>query len=1503
MILTLRNCIALFLLLFSVGLNAQENCNNGIDDDGDGLIDLNDPECVCSFGPVPEPVPSIIPNPSFEDYSECPTGSADLDFAIPWIQATKGTSDYFNCGFIYSGIAEANLDTFPDGTGMVGAAFTPGQKEYIGTPVNTLLAGENYQFTFQVATVNLQNSGVSCGSGISFLEPVNITLFGCGNGANMPLNTFLSPSLFDPTWIEIGQVSYVPQSEWQEITITFSPTIDINAIMIGPPAVLPASFYNVNHNGVACFPFMLFDSLVLNDAAAFEVNIIPSGNFCDGTLVLTANLTDPDIINPTYQWYLDGVALVGATNLTYNVPVGEEHLGAYSVKVTNDLGCAISSDHIVYNILQQPVATVVQPDCTTYTGSITITTPGISYTVNGGTTWQDEAFFDLLPVGDYYIAVKSSGGCITTAKKISIVYPPSSIYPELDVTNVNCGTLGSIMILTSGSSYSFDDGVTWTNNPLATGLSMGIYTIRIKDANGCISNASDAEIIEDYVGETTATSTNPSCASLGSITVTSPAVLYSFDGGETWTNNAFAENLEAGDYIVLTRTVNDCLTNPLLITLTEILLPEPEFTFVLPSCGTLGSITITTPATSYSFDGGLTWTSSPVATNLESGDYSVVIQNDLGCLSYPALVNLNENYLPPPTFTFLNPQCPAFGSITITTSAPSYSFDDGTTWTTEPTITGLGPGVYFIRIKDNQGCESIPVAVTLTEILLPQPQYTLFKPDCPSETGTGITVTITTPAAEYSFDNGVTWTTNPVKTNLNANTYYFIRIKNSQGCISKISYVQTGSQTAPPPAPQYAAFQPTDCSTSTGTITITTPALEYSFDNGITWVTTNTAANLSSGIYHLKIKVAATGCPSLPSTVEIQAPPQAPDAPTVQLTHPASCTNPFGFITVTSLADQYSFDNGMTYSTNPISEMLPPGTYYIRVKNASNCESVATVTSLNPITDYPDAPSVSLAQPDCNQAFGSITIDSPASEFSFDDGATWTTNAVLNNAVPSTYLIKIKNAIGCVSNATTAIIIPFTGATPLPSATAQTFCIQDNATLADVVVNGQNIKWYDTLTGGTLLVTTTPLNNGIYYASQTIDGCESDRIPVTIIIENTPAPTGLSPQLFCASENATLNDLVVTGTSIQFYDSMNNGTVLPNSTLLQDGITYYVSQTVNGCESSQRFPINVVVLNTLPANNFQDSLCDNLNDGQEYIDLTVYQEDIITNSVDYTFTYYTSFSGAENELATALITNQDDYNLTLGANLIFVRVEFNNQCHKVIELQLTVISSPYINMKDTYYVCENGFVNITADAGFDSYTWSTGSTTRSITVIQPGNYSVTVTENHGNLICSSTKTIFVDVSDKATITSIETVDWTSYDNMITIIVSGSGNYEYSLDGIHFQSSNQFFGLPNGEYTVYVNDINGCGVAEEDVYLLMYPKYFTPNGDGYNDFWGIKFHENEPNLEVHIFDRYGKFIKQLNEREPFWDGTYNGETLPSTDYWFVVIRENGKEHRGHFTLKR
>jgi gliding motility-associated-like protein len=139
--------------------------------------------------------------------------------------------------------------------------------------------------------------------------------------------------------------------------------------------------------------------------------------------------------------------------------------------------------------------------------------------------------------------------------------------------------------------------------------------------------------------------------------------------------------------------------------------------------------------------------------------------------------------------------------------------------------------------------------------------------------------------------------------------------------------------------------------------------------------------------------------------------------------------------------------------------------------------------------------------------------------------------------------------------------------------------------------------------------------------------------------------------------------------------------------------------------------------------------------------------------------------------------------------------------------------------------------------------------------------------------------------------------------VISVFVSGDGDYEYSLDGINYQDSNEFFNLNIDEYTVCVRDKNGCGITTDDVYLLYYPKFFTPNSDGYHDYWQLINSEKEPQNQIFIYDRYGKLIKQISPSNIGWDGTLNGNPLPTNDYWFTLIRQNGKEYRGHFTLKR
>lgn len=265
----------------------------------------------------------------------------------------------------------------------------------------------------------------------------------------------------------------------------------------------------------------------------------------------------------------------------------------------------------------------------------------------------------------------------------------------------------------------------------------------------------------------------------------------------------------------------------------------------------------------------------------------------------------------------------------------------------------------------------------------------------------------------------------------------------------------------------------------------------------------------------------------------------------------------------------------------------------------------------------------------------------------------------------------------------------------------------------------------------------------------------------------------------------------------------------------------------------------------------------------------------------------------------------DGYTNVSNPQIIYVRVKHKTiaLCYATTSFTIITGNTPALAPENPTYLCEGFTAVLNAEAGYAAYQWSTGETTKSITVDSAGTYTVTVSNFFQGLSCEASKEYVVITSSVPTIQNISISDWSADQNSVVVSVSGSGEYVYSVDMINFQSSNTFINLPAGDYTVYVKDENGCGTAISKFVLLNYPKFFTPNGDGYNDTWHIQFSSFEPNLSVDIFDRFSKFLIRLKSGDVGWDGTYNGNILPSTDYWFVVTRQDGGIHRGHFSLKR
>ncbi|WP_426429687.1 T9SS type B sorting domain-containing protein [Winogradskyella sp. HB-48] len=351
-----------------------------------------------------------------------------------------------------------------------------------------------------------------------------------------------------------------------------------------------------------------------------------------------------------------------------------------------------------------------------------------------------------------------------------------------------------------------------------------------------------------------------------------------------------------------------------------------------------------------------------------------------------------------------------------------------------------------------------------------------------------------------------------------------------------------------------------------------------------------------------------------------------------------------------------------------------------------------------------------------------------------------------------------------------------------------------------------------------------------------------------------------------------------------------------------------VTNTSTGCVSFSEVSLEV---STTSSNNASLAVCDDDGNEDGFANFNLNDTNAIVLAgapAGLNLQYYETYEDALVE-ANPLSTN---FTNTIPNNqTIYARVENSNACYGISEIELTVYELPNIETEFETLYCLNSFPEtIVLDAGIINdapsnylFDWSTGENTSTIEVDAPGTYNVRVSNVNG---CFKDRTITVLPSNIATIDNIEIVD-ASNNNSITVLVSGEGDYEYALDDINgpYQDSNVFEDISPGLYTVFVRDKNDCGIADELVSVIGFPKFFTPNGDGSNEFWQVRGINNQfqANSLILIFDRYGKLLTKLNPLGPGWDGTYNGANMPASDYWFKVELEDGRVFTSHFSLKR
>ena len=748
--------------------------------------------------------------------------------------------------------------------------------------------------------------------------------------------------------------------------------------------------------------------------------------------------------------------------------------GNYFVFVKDAAGC-IGAAAITVNTIAGPsvTATTTAAACTVNNGTITATgsggTGGLQYSIDG-ITYVSTAIFSNLAPATYTVFVKDAAGCISTIAVT--VSNASGLGLTLSAVSSSCGSNGIITAVATGGvlplQYNINGGAYQSGN-IFSGLPPGLYSINVKDANGCIVNKTVTVVAVSALSLTATVALQASCASSNAVIVATGSggaspLTYSINGTVYQSSGTFL-NLAPGTYTVYVKDAAGCIQTQagLVITTGSVGAGITTFTVVTKYFPCDGDVTgkITNPRVNGSNCNSCTFSLDfgpyiPNAAQLYTGvlpGIHFLTAKDAGGCTKTIQVNMLPTATATATAAVTGAPCGiATGSITLTGvgGTPYHvSIDGGATWITFATTTtfsNLLPNAYSIIIADDAsftppaspgGCtNTITVVVPATTGTLAV-STTPVNATCGFANGT-ITVSGSGGTSPYSYSiNGGAFQPGAIFTGLSAGTY-IMAVKDNAGCIKTASVIiaSSGSPviTVSPSA--------TSCGLLNGIITVTSssgglPPYEYSI-NGTVFQPGTVFNNLTPGPYSVYIKDAA-GCFTVVTTVVAIGTVPKVTAFTVS----ASCNGNNGSIFVTGSLGvapyQFSLDNA-TWQSDVIFSGLPAGFYTVYMKDNAGCV-VTTGVSIGNINAPTIATVVTAAK--CGNQNGAITVTAtggtPAYQYSSDGGLTYQASNILSPLFPGNYAVAVKDGNGCIST-TSVFVNDLSGPQTLTAVTVNAAC-------------------------------------------------------------------------------------------------------------------------------------------------------------------------------------------------------------------------------------------------------------------------------------------------------------------------------------------------------------------------------------------------------------------------------------------------------------------------------
>jgi gliding motility-associated-like protein len=452
------------------------------------------------------------------------------------------------------------------------------------------------------------------------------------------------------------------------------------------------------------------------------------------------------------------------------------------------------------------------------------------------------------------------------------------------------------------------------------------------------------------------------------------------------------------------------------------------------------------------------------------------------------------------------------------------------------------------------------------------------------------------------------------------------------------------------------------------------------------------------------------------------------------------------------------------------------------------------------------------------------------------------------------------------------------------------------------------LNWYGTnATGGTSSITaptpsTVTVGTTSYYVSETVAGVESTRSKIDV---NVVADNGALILNFRCDPSQILP---ADKTSSVFFDWSNNP-LISNS--------YNYTYTIQGGSpvTGNTSVSHVQVFNMLPGQSATLTLSSATHP-------CVLSKTITCNVPCGTATVTPNFSA----VPTSYCTNEATTNLpTSSQNVPAIAGTWD-----VLKVNTAVAGTKnYIFTPDPIlFPCAlKKILNVTVGSvvpNFSNFSICSGKPAPNLSTTSPNGISGTwspmtinnttsatyvFTPNPGQMCAPTAISINVTVNPSNAITNLK---WTVTDaftknQIITITDPVGGNYLYQLDDGPIQANTVFENVSLGTHSITVKDLNGCNeFTNGNVLVINYPKFFTPNNDGFNDTWNVFTLQEQLNSKIQIFDRHGKFLKEIFPNGTGWDGTYIGQPMPANDYWFSIVyveQDVVKNFKSHFSLKR